>query len=115
MLLIGHFHIQHERAGILDHLLQRPAQVALLAHRGAAAAEALGDGHEIGIALGRADAIAAGDLALQESARLLLDLPERPNEKAFRAIAAPWSPWRGVAARMLWVYYRRKTGREGMP
>jgi DNA-3-methyladenine glycosylase II len=65
-------------------------------------------------ALGRADAFAAGDLALQESARLLFDLPERPTDKALRALAEPWAPWRGVAARALWAYYRLAKAREGV-
>lgn len=64
-------------------------------------------------ALGRADAFAAGDLALQESARLLLELPARPREAELRALAAPWAPWRGVAARLLWAYYRVAKEREG--
>jgi DNA-3-methyladenine glycosylase II len=65
-------------------------------------------------ALGRADAFAAGDLALQESARLLFDLPDRPTDKALRALAEPWAPWRGVAARALWAYYRVAKAREGV-
>lgn len=65
-------------------------------------------------ALGHADVFAAGDLALQEAARHLFDLPERPGEKAMRAMAADWSPWRAVAARALWAYYRTIKGREGV-
>ena len=64
-------------------------------------------------ALGRADVFAPGDLALQEAARLLFDLPERPNERALRAMALAWSPWRAVAARALWAYYRVAKTREG--
>jgi len=56
-------------------------------------------------ALGHADAFASGDLALQEGAKLLFDLPERPSEKQLQAMATEWSPWRGVAARLLWSYY----------
>lgn len=64
--------------------------------------------------LGRADVFAPGDLALQESARVLFDLPERPREKAFRQMARDWSPWRSVAARLLWAYYRVDKNREGI-
>lgn len=64
--------------------------------------------------VGRADVFAHGDLALQEAAKVMLDLPERPAEKEMRAIAAPWSPWRGVAARALWAYYRVIKNREGI-
>ncbi len=65
-------------------------------------------------ALGRPDMFAAGDLALQESARLLFELDSRPSEKQLREIAAPWSPWRAVAARLLWSYYREVKEREGV-
>lgn len=65
-------------------------------------------------ALGRADVFAPGDLALQEAARLLFDLPERPKERALRSMAEAWSPWRSVAARILWAYYRLAKSREGI-
>ncbi|MBT8417050.1 MAG: DNA-3-methyladenine glycosylase 2 family protein [Silicimonas sp.] len=64
--------------------------------------------------LGRADVFAPGDLALQESARILFDLPERPTEKVLRNMAEDWSPWRAVAARLLWAYYRVAKEREGI-
>ena len=65
-------------------------------------------------ALGRADVFAPGDLALQEAARMLFDLQARPMEKALRAMAEAWSPWRSVAARILWAYYRVAREREGI-
>lgn len=65
-------------------------------------------------ALGRADVFAPADLALQEAARLLYDLEARPSERAFRAMAEAWSPWRAVAARVLWAYYRVAKEREGI-
>lgn len=65
-------------------------------------------------ALGRADVFAAGDLALQEGTRLLFALPQRPGERALRAMAEGWRPWRAVAARALWAYYRVAKGREGV-
>lgn len=65
-------------------------------------------------ALGRADVFAPNDLALQESVRVLFDLSERPRESALRARAEAWSPWRGVAARLLWAYYRVAREREGI-
>ena len=65
-------------------------------------------------ALGRADVFAPGDLALQEGARHLLGLEERPKERALREIARQWSPWRAVAARGLWEYYHHVKGREGI-
>ncbi len=64
--------------------------------------------------LGRADVIAPGDLALQEAARVLYDLPKRPTDKELRQMAEAWSPWRSVAARVLWAYYRVAKKREGI-
>ncbi len=64
--------------------------------------------------LGRADVFAAGDLALQESARVLFALPARPTEKELRQMAKAWSPWRAVAARLLFSYYHLIKDREGM-
>lgn len=65
-------------------------------------------------ALGRADVFAPGDLALQEAARMLFGLEGRPSEKGLRAMAEEWSPWRSVAARILWAYYRVAKEREGV-
>ena len=65
-------------------------------------------------AVGRADVIAAGDLALQEAARDLYGLEARPSDAQLRELALPWSPWRAVAARLLWAYYRVLKNREGI-
>jgi DNA-3-methyladenine glycosylase II len=64
--------------------------------------------------VGLRDVFAPGDLALRESARLLFDLDERPDSTALAAMAEPWSPWRGVAARLLWAYYAKAKQREGV-
>lgn len=64
--------------------------------------------------LGRADVFAPGDLALQEAARLLYGLDARPRERELREMAARWAPWRSVAARLLWAYYRVAKDREGI-
>lgn len=64
--------------------------------------------------LGRADVFAPGDLALQESARVLFDMDARPKERAFREMAEAWSPWRSVAARLLWSYYHVLKDRDGI-
>ncbi len=55
---------------------------------------------------GHPDVLPAGDLALQEAARLLYNLPSRPTAGELREIGQAWQPWRGVAARLLWNYYR---------
>jgi DNA-3-methyladenine glycosylase II len=65
--------------------------------------------------LGHADAWPAGDLALQEAARIAFGLRARPTAKEMAALAEPWRPWRAVAARVLWTYYRSIKGREGAP
>ena len=65
-------------------------------------------------ALGRPDVLAGADLALQEAARLMYALPERPTPAALMALAEPWRPWRAVAARGLWAYYRQVKAREGI-
>ena len=64
--------------------------------------------------LGRADVFAPGDLALQEAAKLIFDLPERPKDKVLRQMAERWSPWRSVAARIMWAYYKHDKQREGI-
>ncbi len=56
--------------------------------------------------LGHADAWPAGDLALREAARVAFGLRARPTAKEMQALAEPWRPWRAVAARILWTYYR---------
>ena len=64
--------------------------------------------------LGHPDAFPAGDLALQEAAKLALKLKRRPDAARLERIAERWRPWRGVAARMLWAYYRGLKARSGM-
>jgi len=64
--------------------------------------------------LGRCDIFAAGDLALQDAARALYDLPDRPTERQLRRMAEAWSPFRSVAARLLWAYYRVDRNKEGI-
>lgn len=68
----------------------------------------------LAFSLGRSDAFPAGDLALQEAARLIFGLPDRPGPKELIKMAEPWRPWRSVAARALWAHYRVVKGREGV-
>ena len=65
--------------------------------------------------LGHPDAWPAGDLALQEATRLAFALPARPTHKEIVVLAEPWRPWRGVAARLLWAYYRALKKRDVVP
>src|SRR5215813_3033691 len=65
--------------------------------------------------LGHADAWPAGDLALQEAARMAFGLKTRPSVKEMIKLAEQWRPWRGVAAHVLWNYYRVCKGRNVTP
>lgn len=59
----------------------------------------------------RADIFPPGDVALAAGAQHLLDLPARPASPALVELARAWSPWRGMAARLLWHHWRWATGR----
>lgn len=65
--------------------------------------------------LGHADAWPAGDLALQEAARIAFGMRARPDAKKMAKIAEAWRPWRGVAAHLLWNYYRVIKMRDPVP
>jgi DNA-3-methyladenine glycosylase II len=58
-------------------------------------------------ALGRPDVMPAGDLALLVAAQRLKRLEARPRPRDLIELAEPWRPWRSVAARFLWHYYRK--------
>lgn len=64
--------------------------------------------------LGHPDAFPAGDIALQEAAKIALGLKRRPDARRLEEIAERWRPLRGIAARMLWAYYRAARSRVGM-
>ena len=65
--------------------------------------------------LGHADAWPAGDLAVQEAVRLGFDLEARPTTKEMGPLAEPWRPLRGVAACLMWTYYRAIKKRDATP
>lgn len=54
---------------------------------------------------GRPDIWPAGDLAVQEGVKRLLELDERPSEKEARALGKQWSPHRGAMAIFTWHFY----------
>lgn len=54
---------------------------------------------------GRPDIWPAGDLAVMAGIGKILGLPERPDEKATRALAEPWRPYRGATAIFTWHCY----------
>ena len=64
--------------------------------------------------LGHADAWPAGDIALQEAARIAFGLEGRPDAAALTRLAERWRPHRAVAARLLWSYYRVIKRRDGI-
>lgn len=66
-------------------------------------------------AAGHPDIFPARDVALQSAVGHALGIEPRPPEKALIAIAESWSPWRGVASRLFWAYYRETRGREAAP
>jgi DNA-3-methyladenine glycosylase II len=55
--------------------------------------------------LRRPDAWPTGDIALAESLGRVKGLGRRPTPDEMPALAEPWRPWRGVAARILWHDY----------
>ena len=57
------------------------------------------------MALGRADIWPSGDLALVAAMREVKRLRSLPDADRIGRITRLWSPWRAVAARVLWHYY----------
>jgi DNA-3-methyladenine glycosylase II len=66
-------------------------------------------------AAGHPDIFPARDVALQTAVGHALGIDPRPGEKALIKLAESWSPWRGVAARLFWAYYRETRGRDAAP
>lgn len=54
---------------------------------------------------GRGDMWPAGDLAVQEGIKRLLEMDERPSEKELREIGERWRPHRGAMAIFSWHFY----------
>lgn len=59
-----------------------------------------------------ADAWPAADLALRKAVFDLFALDTLPGNPEMERFAAPWRPWRGAAALLLWSHYR---GLKGLP
>jgi DNA-3-methyladenine glycosylase II len=57
------------------------------------------------MALRRPDVWPVGDLALVKSLRRVKRLRDDPPLETVRRLTEPWSPWRAVAARILWHAY----------
>ena len=56
--------------------------------------------------LGRWDVFPAGDIALQNMWVEVAGLDARPGTREMAEIALRWSPYRAIAARVLWTYLR---------
>jgi DNA-3-methyladenine glycosylase II len=66
-------------------------------------------------AAGHPDVFPARDVALQSAVGHALGIAPRPPEKTLIQLAESWSPWRGVASRLFWAYYRELKGRDAAP
>jgi DNA-3-methyladenine glycosylase II len=64
---------------------------------------------------GHPDVFPARDVALQSAVGHALGIDPRPPEKTLIRIAESWAPWRGVASRLFWAYYREMKGRDATP
>jgi len=99
----------------LDHVATLPGEEA---HRRLTAIKGIGPWTAdiyLLFCLGHADIFPAGDLALRNAVADALehDAPVPVDELA--SMAARWSPWRGVAARLFWAYYRVRRERVAVP
>lgn len=65
--------------------------------------------------LGHADVFPAGDLALRKAVGDAFGGNETPSIEGVAEIASDWSPWRGVAARLFWAYYRATRQKAAVP
>jgi DNA-3-methyladenine glycosylase II len=65
--------------------------------------------------LGHADIFPAGDLALRNAVADALGRPAPLPVDEIADIATKWAPWRGVAARLFWAYYRARRDRTALP
>lgn len=64
---------------------------------------------------GHPDVFPAHDVALQSAVGHAFGIAPRPGAKALYRLAESWAPWRGVAARLFWAYYREMRGRDAAP
>jgi DNA-3-methyladenine glycosylase II len=88
--------------GALAALGDDEARVALIKLRGIGAWTA---NIYLLMALGRADIWPSGDLALVAAIREVKRMRSLPSAERVERITRAWSPWRAVAARVLWHHY----------
>ena len=66
------------------------------------------------MALRQPDVWPRGDLALAAALQDVKGLSTPPSFDQQQKLTAPWSPWRAVAARLLWAYYLTERGDHDM-
>lgn len=67
------------------------------------------------MALRRPDIWPQGDLALAAALQDIKGLEAAPTHAQQQKLSEPWSPWRAVAARLLWVHYLAARGDYAVP
>jgi len=98
----------------LDGLAERPAEEAHNALTGIKGIGPWSADIYLLFCLGHADVFPVGDLALRNAVAEALELEPVPGPDDLSEIAGAWSPWRGVAAKLFWAYYRaRRSGGAG--
>lgn len=66
--------------------------------------------------VGHPDIFPNGDLALRIAVGNAFGLDDKPSIKELAIISQTWAPWRAVAARVFWSWYKvQKQGREAIP
>jgi DNA-3-methyladenine glycosylase II len=65
--------------------------------------------------LGHADVFPAGDLALRNAVADAFGREPPMPVAELEVMAGKWTPWRGVAARLFWSYYRAMRQRAAVP
>lgn len=65
------------------------------------------------MAMQRPDVWPRGDIALASAYQKLKGWAVRPDNETMEQIGEVWSPWRSVAARLLWHFYLSERGRSG--
>ena len=66
-------------------------------------------------ALHRADVFPAGDLAVINACKLLLQLPVHTPRETIVQLAEAWKPYRSIAAFLLWHYYIKRRNIRILP
>lgn len=66
-------------------------------------------------AAGHPDVFPSRDVALQGAIARAFALDGRPDAAAVGRMAESWAPWRAVAARLFWAYWRQMRGTDAAP